>query len=58
MRKLTLKKDTVAELTTDELTAVAGGNNTHKICISGIVACVTFRCPTEDSCLSVVHGAC
>lgn len=52
MRKLTLKKETVAELSPAELDAVVGAAGiTVAPCISGIVACVpTDRCPTFQAC--------
>jgi hypothetical protein len=53
LRRLTLRKETVSELTPAELDSVVGGGNTQKICVSGIVQCVTFRCVTEDSCTSL-----
>ena len=57
MRRLTLKKETVSELTADELTTVVGGYTELKtLCISGIVACATFRCVTEETCTSLVGG--
>lgn len=49
MRKLNLKKETLVELTTEELDAVVGGIGvTQSQCVSGIVSCVTYRCPTRD----------
>lgn len=45
MRKLTLKKETLAELTGEELDlVVAGSGLSCGICVSGIVSCATFRC--------------
>ena len=56
MRKLTLKKETVVELGSDDLAAVVGGGNTEKLCISGIVSCLPTReCPTYDACFTT-HG--
>ena len=54
MRKLTLKKETVSELTRDELTTVVGGYTELKtLCISGIVECIpTRRCSEIDGCLT------
>ncbi|HVF03790.1 MAG TPA: hypothetical protein VNA20_03025 [Frankiaceae bacterium] len=57
LRRLALRKETVAELTTDELTTVVAGYSEIKFaCISGIVACVTHRCVTDENCLTVVGG--
>lgn len=57
MRKLTLKKDTLTELGTAELTEVVGAGPTKPQCVSGIVACLTnYDClPTYDACFTT-HG--
>ena len=52
MRKLKLTKETLSDLTTEELGAVVGAAAdipiTKAPCISGIVQCIpTDRCPTE-----------
>lgn len=50
MRKLTLKKETVAELSADDLTSVVGGYSAVKYCEtltchwSYVDACLTWRC--------------
>jgi hypothetical protein len=55
MRRLTLRKETVSELTAADLGAVVGGRYTEKLCISGIVECVPSRdCPTRDNCATLV----
>lgn len=56
MRKLTLKKDTLVELTTDELTGVVGGRPTLNdvcgrptltlTCTSAVDACLTAQACT------------
>jgi hypothetical protein len=56
MRKLTLKKDTLVELTTDELAGVVGGAPTVKdicgrptltlTCTSAVDACITAQACT------------
>jgi hypothetical protein len=57
MRKLNLKKETLAELTAEELDLVVGAANeiTQPQCVSGIVSCVTYRCPTFRDCQTVVN---
>ena len=53
MRKLTLKKETLVELSAEELGQVNGGSGySCKVCVSGIVAC-----PTLNDCVSL-HGGC
>lgn len=55
MRKLNLKKETLVELGTEELDAVVGGSglSCNGVCVSGIVACATYRClPTRDACFT------
>lgn len=52
MRSLHLKKETLSDLTPEELSAVVGAAAdipiTKAPCISGIVQCIpTDRCPTE-----------
>ena len=46
MRKLSLRKDVLTELTTDELALVAGGQEilSNQVCLSGI--CLTDPCIT------------
>ncbi|HWL35042.1 MAG TPA: class I lanthipeptide [Frankiaceae bacterium] len=59
MRKLNLKKETLVELTTAELDIVVGGaaqEITKAPCISGIVSCATYRCPTLDCVATVANG--
>ena len=56
MRKLTLKKETLVELSAEEMTNVVGGYDgpTKPQCVSGIVACVTYRCVESlGTCASV-----
>ena len=50
MRKLTLKKETLAELSAADLAEVVGAmNKITQVCGSDLVACVpTYRCPTGD----------
>ena len=52
MRRLTLKKETVAELTAEDLGAVvAGGTLSVCVCISGVVACPTnYDCNPTIGC--------
>lgn len=38
-RTLTLKKQTLTELTTDDLVTVVGANGTHTYCETGITYC-------------------
>lgn len=53
MRKLTLKKERLAELTAEELGQVNGGSGySCKVCISGIVSCATL-----NDCVSL-NGGC
>ena len=57
MRRLALKKETLVELTSEELDAVVAGNNITQqgACVSGIVSCVTYRCATYDVCYTLVN---
>ena len=59
MRKLNLTKETLAELTTEELDVVVGGSGLScAVCVSGIVACATYRClPTWDACFTTAGCA-
>ena len=56
MRKLNLKKETLVELTTAELDAIVGGGIgvTQPQCVSGIVSCATYRCPTLHDCVATI----
>lgn len=50
-RRLTLSKETLAELTTEQLGDVVGGAITKPQCFSGIVGCLpTDPCYTWDAC--------
>ncbi|HVF03793.1 MAG TPA: class I lanthipeptide [Frankiaceae bacterium] len=59
MRKLTLKKDTLAELTTDELGGVVGGTFpskfdctvSHQVCLDDVVASLRPCLPTYAHCV-------
>lgn len=57
MRRLNLKKETLAELSGEELGEVQGGSGeTCVVCLSGAETCRTYRClPTWDACFTT-HG--
>ena len=57
MRKLTLRKEALAELTTDELSAINGAADT-RICVTD--PCITPPPPTNDlrCTLSLEEGVC
>lgn len=51
MRNLSLKKERLVELTTDELHAVAGGDQNTKLCLSLLGGCQSYQmCTTAMSC--------
>ncbi|HWL35043.1 MAG TPA: class I lanthipeptide [Frankiaceae bacterium] len=54
MRKLNLEKETLVELSGEELDLVAGGSGLScNVCVSGIVTCATYRClPTWNACFT------
>lgn len=55
MRSLSLKKETVAELTAGELDAVVGGADvtglTRCVC-SGVAGCLTDNCLSQNACFT------
>ena len=57
MRRLSLKKETLAELSGEELGEVQGGSGqTCVVCLSEVLSCNTERClPTWDACFTT-HG--
>jgi len=48
-RKLSVKKERLAELTTDDLTSVAGAAATYNWCAT-LINCPTNTCTTAMSC--------
>ena len=56
-RKLTLKKESLTELGSDELTRVVGGPGTHVTCQSGLTYCPCTAL-IDDPEIATIHSPC
>ena len=57
-RRLTLAKETLTELGTDELHAVVGGPGTHVTCYTGLTWCAPCNQLINDPTISSVDQPC
>jgi hypothetical protein len=56
MKKLALKKETLADLTTDDLRAVAGGGNGQSVSCAITYTCVSNNCFNSITCTGISNG--